>query len=193
VTYGFAERMAFSKGRRQESDLETLKVMFPGCSSVVKTCEADDRAGTDYVITLRGGARLKVDAKARDAGCSMFWERGPEVALETWNVMPGGKYRTPRSRGKVGWTRDDSKEIDLILFTFDPADHLFAYVRPLPLLREAFRRNCDDWWRRYEARVQESAGNSGQWQSECVFVPLLTVDQAIEAASRRQLVDTTVT
>ncbi len=182
MKYDFGERLAFSKGRRQESDLETLRAMFPTCKDVAKTSEAQDRAGTDYVITLRRGAQLRVDAKSRDTGCSRYWRRGPEVALEIWNVRPGGKYRMPQDRAKVGWTLDEAKEIDLILFTFDPGDHIFAYVRPLPLLREAFRRNFGGWRKEYRTAPQDSH----RWESECVFVPLLVVDQAIEAVSRKQ-------
>jgi hypothetical protein len=184
TAYSFGERLAFSKGRRQDSDLETLRAMFPASVSVIKTGEEQDRAGVDYVITLRRGAQLKVDAKSRDSGCKRFWRQGPEVALETWSVRPGGKYGISESRAMVGWTLDESKEVDLILFTFDLRDHEFAYVRPLPLLREAFRRNVGGWRRQYKTAPQDSAG----WESECVFVPLLAVDEAIEVVSRRQIV-----
>lgn len=182
MMYDFAERLAFSKARRQDSDLETLRAMFPASLSVVKTSVAEDRAGTDYVITLRRGARLTVDAKARDAGCSRFWGQRPEIALEIWNVMPGGKYQTPRCRAKTGWTLDESKDIDLILFTFDARDHEFAYVRPLPLLREAFRRNYHHWREMFRSDTQDS----GSWQSQCVFIPLPVADEAIAAASKRK-------
>ena len=177
--YDFAERLAFSKARRQDSDLETLRAMFPRAAGVTKTDVAEDRAGTDYVIELRRGARLKVDAKARDKGCRRFWKAGPEVALETWSVRPGGKYG---QRGVTGWALDEAKEIDLILFTFDQADHQFAYVRPLPLLRETFRRNYESWGSQYKKDIQDSRS----WESECIFVPLVVLDQAIEAMSRRR-------
>jgi hypothetical protein len=180
MTYDFDERLAFSKARRQDSDIDTLRAMFPTCLSVTKTSEAEDRAGTDYVVQLRRGARLLVDAKARDRGCRQYWKAGPEVALEIWSVKPGGKYG--RRCGVTGWTLDESKEIDLILFTFDPADHAFAYVRPLPLLRETFRRNYGDWITTYKSDTQDSA----YWESQCLFVPLVVVDQAIEAMSRRR-------
>lgn len=189
MRYDFFEQMAFSKGRRQESDIDTLQAMFPSSVSVIKTDEEQDRAGTDYVITLRRGARLMVDAKSRAGGCSRFWRHGPEVALEMWSVLPGGKYGIPDGEARVGWTLDESKEIDLILFTFDPDDHVFAYVRPFPLLREAFRRNYRDWRREHKAAPQDNVSPRGSYyQSECVFVPLLIVDQAIEAVSRKRVV-----
>lgn len=185
--YDFGDDLAFSKGERQESDLATLRTMFPRAVSVIKTDEADDRAGTDYIVTLRRGARVKVDAKARRPGCREHWRAGPEVALEVWNVLPGGKYRTPMNSARVGWTLDESKEIDLILFTFDQADHKFAYIRPLPQLREAFRRNCCDWCRTFKTDTQTTCWDTRNWQSECVFVPLVEVDLAIDAVSRSLL------
>jgi len=178
--YEFDERLAFSKAQRQESDIDTLRAMFPKAASIIKTDVDEDRAGTDYIIELRRGAKLRVDAKARDKGCRRFWKAGPEVALEVWSVRPGGKYGT--QYGRVGWGLDEAKEIDLILFTFDQADHAFAYVRPLPLLRETFRRNCDSWGSQYKRDVQDSRS----WESECIFVPLVVLDQAIEATSRRR-------
>ena len=177
TTYDFDERLAFSKARRQDSDLDTLRAMFPASATVTKTDEDEDRAGTDYIVTLRRGARIRVDAKARDRGCCKFWRAGPEVALETWSVLP-----TVAKPGRVGWTLDESKEIDLILFTFDQADHEFAYVRPLPLLRETFRRN----YRRWRNSCASAKQDSGGWQSECIFVPLVVLDMAIEAMSRRK-------
>lgn len=182
----FYEDLATSKAQRQESDIDTLKSMFPTCAGIAKTSQAEDKAGTDYVITLRRGARLKVDAKSRNPGCRQFWKAGPEVALEVWAVMPGGRFNTPHEKRKTGWTLDESKEIDLILFTFDPADHQFAYVRALPLLRETFRRNYGEWYAEYRHELQTTRMGSLFYQSECLFVPLVIVDQAIEAMSRRK-------
>lgn len=182
--YDFGERLTFSKGQRQASDEATLRALFPKAVSVTKTDEDEDRNGTDYIMELRRGAQLRVDAKARDRGCSRYWSPGPEVALEVWSVKPGGKYNTPRERSKVGWTLDESKDVDLILFTFESADHELAYVRPLPLLREAFRANFGDWYERFKTDTQDSR----KWQSECVFVPLDVVDEAITETSRTQLI-----
>jgi hypothetical protein len=182
--YDFSERLAWSKARRQDSDLETLRAMFPKAASVTKTSIDEDRAGTDYVVELRRGALLRVDAKARDRGSRQWWKAGPEVALETWSVMPGGKYETPDSRRRVGWALDESKEIDLILYTFDPDEHEFAYVRPFPLIRETFRRNCREWRAQYKTAPQDNG--AWRYESECMFVPLVVLDQAIEAMSRRR-------
>jgi hypothetical protein len=187
MIYDFSEQLEWSKETlRQYSDAETLRNLFPGSTGVAKTGTELDRAGVDYLVTLRRGAVLKVDAKARSRGCARHWcpRDEPEVALERWSVLPGGKYATPRADAKAGWTLDESKDVDLILFTFHPDDHPIAYVRSLPLLREAFRRNCGLFFELFKTDVQDSR----RWQSECVFVPLRAVDQAIEAVSRTPLI-----
>ncbi len=182
--YSFREQLARSKARRQDSDIDTLRLMFPRSARVSKTTAAEDRAGVDYHIILRRGARLLVDAKSREQGCARWWNGSPELALEIWSVKPGGLYRTPPAQQKTGWTLDESSDVDLILFTFDGADHEYAYVRSLPLLREVFRRHAREWQARYKTDIQCSRYGNLRWQSECVFVPLPVVDDAIRQVSR---------
>lgn len=180
MSYNFVEQLAFSKGRVRESDEATLKAMFPECVSVEKTTTDVDRAGVDYVVTLRRGAIIRVDAKARSKGCRQFWRNGaPEIPMEIWSVRPGGKYNTPRELSKVGWTLDESKDVDLILYTWDRADHEYAYVRSFPLLRETFRRYFSEW-QTYKHDVQDSE----RWESECLFVPLEVADAAMYETAR---------
>lgn len=169
--YDFTERLTFSEGRRQDNDLETIKTMIVGCEDV-KIAPVDlDRQGVDYVATLRKGAKILIDAKARDAGCSKHWNGEPELALEDWSVMPENG-----SLGKVGWTLDESKMTDLILFTFAPQDTPLCYLMSFQLLRIAFRRNYDQWRRQYKNDIQDS----GAWRSRCVFVPVSIVFAAIQ-------------
>ena len=99
MNYNFDEQLAYSRGVREATDLQTIAALIPGCISVVKTDIEQDRAGIDYVATLRKGARILIDAKTRKRGCSQHWRQGPELALETWSVLPDDK-----NKGKVGWT-----------------------------------------------------------------------------------------
>src|SRR6266851_1328361 len=118
MNYDFDKCLALSKAEpRQATDIATLRLMFPAAVNIDKTAEAEDRMGVDYVITLRRGGTITVDAKTRTTGCSMWWECGEsgervnrccscfglcdplqEVALEFWNVKPV----------RVGWTLDES-------------------------------------------------------------------------------------
>jgi len=174
MTYLFDERLRFSKGRRQVMDTETIRQMIDGCVDVVVAEVEQDREGIDYIATLRGGAKLFIDAKARDSGCSRFWNNGPELALEDWSIVPENGMQ-----GKAGWTLDESKLTDLVLFTFDLTDTDVCYLLSFQLLRIAFRRFYWDWKRQYKNDVQ----HSDSWRSHCIFVPAEVVMNAISAVS----------
>jgi len=178
VIHQFGELLAFSRAARGRADVDALRALFPGCVRVATATDEMDRAGVDYVVELRGGAQVYVDAKARRAGCSRFWGDGPELALEVWSVMPG-----PGVDGKVGWTLNESTNVDYILFTFDPADCGEAYLFAFQLLRLAFRGHFPQWRRAYREDVQDSGG----WRSMAVYVPLAAVQEAVAEVSRLQL------
>lgn len=181
MKYSFQERLTWSLGSQQLTDHETIKSMLMGCVSVEDSSQLLNVAGVDYIARLRMGAEVLVDAKTRNAGCSEFWFKNePELALETWSVRPGGKFNTPESRKKIGWTLCESKKVDLILFKFDPQDTSQVYLVSFQLLRVAFRQNFHAWRKTYKIGFQES---DHRWESECVFVPANIVYEAIRRAS----------
>jgi hypothetical protein len=190
VTYDMQDNLVFSKGALQTSDTATLMEMISGCHKVEPGLEASDRNGIDYIATLRKGARIFIDAKTRRKGCSKFWTRDtngrrqPEVALEYWSVMPGGKYG--KRMGKVGWTLCETKQTDLILYTFDPEDSRDVFLFSFQLLRMSFRRNCKDWMSSHKVDVQDS----GTWQSQAVFVPVSVVFDSVRLVSQATAIPT---
>ena len=173
--FSFQERLGFSLGRRKDTDIETIMSILDGCESCVKTDHAMDLTGIDYVATLRRGAEVNIDAKARDAGASKFWDENiPDLALEIYSVVP--ESGRP---GKPGWTLNESSNVDLILFTFDPVDTRDAFLIGFQHLRMAFRRQYRHWTMFYKHGWQKSES----WTSECVFVPAPVVLSAITEAS----------
>lgn len=177
--YSFARRLDFSRGTQEERDIALLEAWVDGCQCVTKTNLTQDKSGTDYVITLRGGTAINVDAKRRDVGCSRWWRRGPELALEKWSVRP----TTIDSPRKTGWTLNEGNSAHCILFTFDPSDTSEAYLLPFQHLRMAYRRNLRAWHAQYKTDIQTTWENGRSWQSECVFVPASVVVAAINATS----------
>jgi hypothetical protein len=158
--------------------------MIPGCQTVVRSTLSDDKQGIDYIATLRRSAQIFIDAKTRSKGCSHFWTQGPEVALETWSIRPGGRFHTPYERRLIGWTLSEAKITDYIFFKFDPADTLDCFLLPFQLLRIAFRHYFYDWYGRYKVDIQRSYAENRQWESECIFVPISCVFSAIETVSK---------
>lgn len=169
----FAADLRWSRGRIEQRDMDTLRALFgPSCVSVEKTAIDEDRAGVDYVVTLRRGATVHVDAKARKPGASRYWRYGePDLQLESYSVLP----MPDLPKGKPGWVLDESRNVDLFLFTYDADDTTDVYVIPSQLLRMAFRRNYNAWRREYDVFVQ----SSGSWRSECFFVPKSIVAAAV--------------
>lgn len=183
AVYSFTEMLEYSRGVREQTDALTIQSMIDGCTQVVKTGVHDDRAGVDYVATLRKGATVLIDAKTRTPGCSKYWRQGPELALEVWSVMPGGKYGVSDGTQKVGWTLCESKNVDYILFTFDPTDSNEVFLYPYQLLRMAFRRMLPQWRKAFRTDTQDS----GTWQSQCIFIPESIVWGALRDSMRVQV------
>lgn len=180
AVYSFAEMLDYSRGIREQTDALTIESLIVGCTYVKKTNEADDRAGVDYVATLRNGATILIDAKTRTPGCSRYWRQGPELALEVWSVMPGGKYGIPQTQRKTGWTLCEKKNVDYILFTFAPSDSPEVFLYPYQLLRMTFARQLPQWRQAYKSDTQDS----GTWQSQCLFVPETVVWRALRDSMR---------
>lgn len=190
MTYDFNERLNFSVGARNGTDSETIMSLLDGCSSVRKNDVPGNDKGVDYIATLRGGAEVNIDVKTREAGCSKYWNRAtkePELAIEKWSVMPGGEYETPHERSSAGWTIDESKVTDMILYTFDERDSQIAFLLPFQSLRIASRRMISHWMKRFKVDVQKSRRNGRMWQSQAVFVPASEVIAAMETTFSAQI------
>ncbi len=188
MNYGFDDRLAFSRGTAELRDIDTIKAMLPGCVEVEKTDGDVDRQGTDYLAYMRRGDVLKIDAKTRDKRAASYWRNGPEVALEVWSVCPGGRFDTPASQARAGWTLTTAKHVDLILYTFDPEACLDVFLMSFPLLRAAFHHNFQEWTKRYTLYKQTSFHGNRRWESECIFVPVDVVFDGINRSSRGRLV-----
>lgn len=192
VSQNFETDFGFSRGRREATDLETIKAMIPGCVSVEKTGEDLDRLHVDYVAMLRRGTVLHIDGKARRPGASKWWtvfQPGrrtvppgePDLAIELYSVVP-----TPTSPGRCGWTFDESSDTDLILYTFDPSDTGEVVLLSFPLLRIAARRVYREWVQRFGIKTQQTVDGAGlvRWESECILVPAVVVQDAIRSVER---------
>jgi hypothetical protein len=176
MTYDFKEMLDFSIGQRSETDAATIKSLLHGCLTVEKNNVDGNDKGVDYIATLRRGTQVLIDAKTRQKGCSRFWKSGPELAIEIFSVIPGGKFNTPKERAKAGWTFDESKLTDMILYTFDPSDSMIAYLLPFQSLRLAAVKSYKTWMECCKVDTQ----TSGSWQSQAVFVPAEFVIDAIK-------------
>lgn len=175
------QKLTYSFGVRQRTDIETLRALIPGCTGVVKTNRDADKKGVDYIATLRRGAEILIDAKSREAGASRYWQHGdPELALEIYSVKPVPGIHS----GKVGWTLNEASDVDMIFYTFAQRDTDNVYLLPFQHLRMAFIQNFSAWSRTYRRKEQETEKGRLYWRSECIFVPADAVLRAIDSVSR---------
>ena len=178
--YNFEERLSFSIESNGRTFEEVILQTLPGSVSVIKTDVETDKTGIDYIDTLVGGAKVYIDLKLREQGCSKYWQNGePELALETWSVTPENGMN-----GKAGWTWDTSKRTHYTLHVFDKSDTNKMYLLPFQLLRKAFRTNAKNWIKRYKIGNQTSTKRNQAWKSQCVFVPATVVLESIKIASQ---------
>lgn len=157
--YSFQERMAMSTGIATSSRVgDILLANIPAAVAVERAQPADDRTGTDYWVFRGNGLRpLSVDLKTRkDDPIEKHW--GDDLALEVWSV---------KGTGKAGWTLDETKRADYILWFFIPTGRWVLI--PFPFLLAVFRTNKDKWVSLYKTKPQTS--DNKKWESECVFVP----------------------
>ena len=178
MIHKFAERLEFSLGENRLHDENIIREIIPDCIRVEKTNCDDDKSGIDYVAYLPEGGRVNIDVKTRDKGASKFWRNGePELAFEIWSVCP-----SRGQEGKCGWTLSASTQVDYILYKFHEQDSRKVYMLPYQQLRMSFIRNRPEWTAKYGLKRQDS----GDWQSEAVFVPASKVLKAILSEMERK-------
>lgn len=183
--YGFGERLQFSMGERSATDIQTLRKMITGATSVSAAPKQLDLMGVDYIATLGGNdgkppALVNVDIKRRQRGSRKYWNRGwePDLALEHWSVLPENGFA-----GKIGWTLNESSITDLVLFTFDAEDTNNCYLLGFQPLRIAFRRHFYEWRDRFGG-VKEQSSNGRKWKSAAICVPATAVLDGIARIAR---------
>ena len=161
------QKLNYSLKIQQKRDIEILSGYFPDCVSVLKTGVQEDLKGIDYIVILRGNARIFIDAKTREKGCSTYWKHNePELALEVCSVI---------EKKKKGWTLSTSSNVDYILYTFDKYDTEKHYLLPFQMLRRAFKIHIFKWVDKYGLKRQRS----DSWHSSAVFVPVSVVLKSI--------------
>lgn len=167
LEHNFEKDLYFSMGNREKVDCEMIKSAIPSCISVKKTDSHLDKKGIDYIATLKNGAIINIDAKARRKGVKKV-NGYPVLAIETWSVISDDKK-------KVGWTYSTKTNVDIILYTFDKTDYSKFFLVPFQHLRMASIKNYYRWKDAYGELTQ----NNKYWVSKCIFVPADVVLNAV--------------
>jgi hypothetical protein len=165
--FGFTEQYRWSEGTQVYGGIHKILLEhIPGAERIEKAGKEDDKRGTDYWVYRKGIARpLSVDVKSRrDDPIHSFGQ--DDLALEKWSVV---------ELEKVGWTVDDSKETDFILWFFRPTKRfvLLPFLQLLAVTKEHMPTWEKEW------KVGRQSSDNQRWHSMCVFVPRKVVLDAI--------------
>lgn len=150
-------------------DVQQVLAELPGALGVEKAARSDDKNGTDYWIRHVRGTPISVDTKVRSKDPLQAYGKD-DLALETWSAVDQ----------KIGWTLDETKRTDYILWWFTPTGRWVLV--PFLQLCAAFKKRRDVWAEhryRVERQWTMSNGRRAGWQSECVFVPRREIWAAI--------------
>ena len=169
--FDFKKQLVMSAGTSITDDVGRLLLeKIPGSQKIIKANTRDDKSGTDYWIEHARGTPISIDVKVRNE--DPVQKRGKDdLALETWSVIGT----------KIGWTLDETKRTDYILWWFAPTRRWVLV--PFMQLQAVFKARRDEWTLLYRTFKQRTVGTGSRsgWYSECVFVPRREVWAAIYA------------
>lgn len=171
--YGFSEQLEMSQGICAEKSIEFILLNnIPGAVRVERANNRDDRHGTDYWVHHKRGKPYSIDVKSRSEDYATKPEpfTADDLALETWSVMEAQK---------VGWTRDDAKMTDYVLWYWQDSGR-WCLV-PFAMLCRVFQKFWEEWCKQFKFSVkrQRTSQNGRSWHSECVFIPRSLVWKSI--------------
>lgn len=159
--YGFNEQMAMSAGKAASADIgQILTKQIPGAVNAITAAQANDRQGVDWWVEMSSARHLAVDCKVRKEDWAATHPNEDDLALETYSVVEDGKQ---------GWTRDEHKRCDYILWLW--LDTRRFCLIPFPMLCRVFKENWQQWRDQYRTEQQFTPSSRGGYHSECVFVP----------------------
>lgn len=165
--FSFSEELLASEGTATCANVSSVLLSnISGSLSVSKAHSVNDKSGTDWWVECCNGRHLSIDAKVRKNDFLKLYGHD-DLALETWSVI---------ERKKVGWTLDESKRADFILWLW--TDTSRWCMVPFPMLCKVFQEQLTIWMSRYKVAKQHTK-DKGNYHSECVFVPRREVWRAI--------------
>ena len=159
-TYDFDKELKYSQDVYKDL-AKVLKTRYKALA-VYPAHPKNDRKGIDLIVELEGRITT-VDAKIRkvDFGYS-------DCALETWSVLDS----------KIGWTICPDKLNEWVLFFW--MDSGASFLVDAAKLRTVFKANYLKWTKAYKTAQQFTPGFGG-YKSECCFVPIRVIKQAIKS------------
>ncbi|MGQ0563324.1 MAG: hypothetical protein ACT443_15805 [Gemmatimonadota bacterium] len=186
--YDFRERLQFSEGVEITAGiLRHVHMSIPAARKIEKATCDQDRNGTDYwVLRHHGLPPVSIDLKNREF-CPIERFGKDDVCIETTSVYLNDS-RAPfhdAHRHKPGWTVDERKRTDLLIYTWPHAADLFGeprlryWILYFPMLCMAAKTH----WRTWAGIYGEKPTPNDGYVTLNVYVPRIVVAKAIKSIS----------
>jgi len=168
----FTDLMKFSEGVDTESGiLDHILDSIPGASRIVRATKEEDKNGTDYWIHREHRLpSVSVDVKHRTV-CPIEKWGSNDACIETCSVYKNGK------REKIGWTLDETKRTDLVVYTWPASNGRRYWIAPFPLLCKAAQQNWKEWRREYG----EYPANNHGYQTFSIYPLISVIEEAMNS------------
>ena len=182
--YEFRERLSFSRGvELHDGIIRHLLAIIPGSTGYRQATTAEDKSGTDLWVERRDLPDVSVDFKHRDI-CPIQRYGSDDVLVETCSVFRrpknpvlGDQY-PERFRESIGWTLDQRKRRDIVVYTWPAAGNRRRFLCLwFPWLLTVTLNNWRNWEFRYGVKEARNVGYSTIW----VAVPRLVLIDEIAA------------
>lgn len=112
--------------------------------------------GIDRIITFINGGAYNFEEKVRRKDFDDF-------LCEIYSQW----YGRNDHRNKIGWTLDNNKTSDFLVYAIAPLRK--AYILPFPTLRVVAKTNCRLWCRNREGWLKTA--KNGRYETQCCAVP----------------------
>lgn len=180
--YNFTERLNFSEGIELEEDLlKYLLKNIPNATDIQRAEKEDDKTGIDYWIFRKNLPPLAIDVKHRSFCPIQRWGKD-DACIETTSVYTGNPFPPwdDQYRLKPGWTLDENKRTDIVIYTWPYNETLRRYwIVYFPLLCRAAKLN----WRRWAEEYGEIATHNDLYLTLNIYVPRIEIVKAINQIS----------
>lgn len=191
--HDFKTKKEFSEGVINTSVLNELVSNVAAATGHKPASRESDKHGTDFWIERKHGLPpLSVDMKNRDY-CPIERFGTDDVCIETTSVYVG-PWKAPyedKYRQAIGWTLNEKKRTDYIVYTWPSGDDKRRYwVVPFPFLCIATQRHWKEWAHTLK-RGEVPVPNHG-YVTLCVFPLRKIVVECMRPLFANQVIATSV-
>jgi hypothetical protein len=145
--------------------------MIPGALDLKRAPKQDDKNGTDYwLLRTSGLPPVSIDMKNRDF-CPIERFGSDDACIEIVSQYMNGFC------WKTGWTLDETKRTDLIIYTWPHAGGRRFWVVYFPILCQAATLN----WQTWRDRFHMKAAHNRDYDTLSIFPPRHVIAQAMRA------------